>query len=169
MLVVSVLLIIYAIPFFLPGRLRQKVYSIVTPVPHAFSIWNLKLHQQLLERFGQQKQLPEGYEKQALLALSFYPELKLTDIEFRLGDYGFAHTCRPKILPLLNPLGKRKYLITISRSLDGPLQATLFGALPFEAQVGVLGHELAHILDYESKSAAGLIKDGVGYGFYQYR
>ncbi|MEM6722929.1 MAG: hypothetical protein AAF598_02765 [Bacteroidota bacterium] len=169
MIIAFILFIFYVSFFFLPGRLRQKVYAIIEPIPYAFKAWSPDLHQQLAERYGQHKHLPKGYEKQALLALSFYPELKLTDIEFRLGSYVFAHTCRPKITALLNPFGKRKYLITISDKLEGPLNATLFDSLPFEAQVGVLGHELAHILDYESKSSAALIKDGIGYGFYEYR
>lgn len=35
--------------------------------------------------------------------------------------------------------------------------------VPFNAQIGVIGHELAHIVDYDSKTKTGLIFMAAGY------
>lgn len=166
MYVILLLLAIYSLLFFLPGRLKTTTIKPEFPT-RRFNFDSDPGKETSGITYG--KNLPEGYEWQALQALSYYPELKNTKIEFRMGNFQFAHTCRPKIPWLLNPFGARAYLITISKSLDGPLSDTLFGRLPLNAQIGVLGHELAHILDYEQKSAAQLIMDGLGYGFYNYR
>jgi len=39
------------------------------------------------------------------------------------------------------------------------------GNVPFNGQIGLLAHELAHIADYETKSALAIIWDGVRYLF----
>ena len=41
--------------------------------------------QQLLDEYGQNKSVPAGFELQALLALSHYPELKTVNICFLIG------------------------------------------------------------------------------------
>ena len=45
-------------------------------------------YDQLLLEFGNNKELPPGYELQALLALSHYPELKDIKIRFIVDDVG---------------------------------------------------------------------------------
>ena len=45
----------------------------------------------------------------------------------------------------------------------------MLSKIPFNAQVGVIGHELAHVVDYENKRKIGIISTGVGYLFTDYK
>ncbi|MCB9231869.1 MAG: hypothetical protein H6581_09415 [Bacteroidia bacterium] len=121
----------------------------------------------LKSEFGQNKALPPGYELQALLALAHYPALRNEDISFEFVNSPFAHTSTLDFKSILLPWQKRKYRIYISTDLPGELKNTLFTSLPPEAQVGVLGHELAHTLDYRQRSNLGLFLLGIKYQFTQ--
>jgi len=115
------------------------------------------------------KQLPESFEQQALIALAYYPDLADVSIRFVVEESSLAHTCQPDWLPLLWPSIKRSYTITISEELEDFLAATAFQKLSFDAQIGVLGHELAHIIDYEQRSNTQLIWMGICYLFESFR
>ena len=45
---------------------------------------------------------------------------------------------------------KRDYEITISDSTEQMLTPILFQNLPFNAQIGVIGHELGHVIEFSS-------------------
>ena len=107
--------------------------------------------------FKNNKTIPKEIEKQALLALSFYPELKDTKIIFRLKKRNTPLTSRPRILSVFRGKKKRAYVITISSQAKDYLDPILFSKLPYNAQVGVLGHEIGHIIDYKKKSSFQLI------------
>lgn len=101
--------------------------------------------------YGPEKELPKGYEAQAREALSHFPELQGERIRF---------VVRPALVPLtsyVDPfslIGKRRtYLITISSAVLPPLRPLLLKGHSFDAQVGIIGHELAHIVDYRDRSA----------------
>lgn len=104
--------------------------------------------QKIKEDFGRNKVVPEKYEAQILIALSYYPELKNTKIEFRLTKAKTPLTSRPTVLGLFRSANKRNYCITISEQSIAYLEPILFKNLNFNAQIGVLGHELAHITSY---------------------
>ena len=116
---------------------------------------------ELLESFGQYKVLPIGYELQALLALSHFPELKNVKIHFIVKDVGIAISSRPKISSLLRSARNRTYLIIIDTDLKGPRDALLLKNQPFNAQIGILGHELAHTVYYLKRSFFGIMSDGL--------
>ncbi|WP_291131663.1 hypothetical protein [Flavobacterium sp. UBA7682] len=101
--------------------------------------------------FGTNKVIPEKYEAQILIALSYYPELKDTQIEFRVKKTKTPLTSKPNILSFLLSAKKRKYCVTISEQSNTYLEPILFKNLSFNAQIGVLGHELAHIANYRQK------------------
>lgn len=115
--------------------------------------------------FGQNKKLPKGYELAALRALSHYPELKDSHIEFRFVKAKTAHTSRPKIGSMLNPFSKRKYQINISTEVSEVLDPGRLENLPYNAQIGVLGHELGHTAEYADLSFWQVIKLAWKYGF----
>src|SRR5436189_4098769 len=50
----------------------------------------------LRNEFGNKKIIPAEIEVECLAALSFYPELKNTDIEFRFGNLNFTMISKPK-------------------------------------------------------------------------
>jgi hypothetical protein len=118
---------------------------------------------QLLAEYGKNKILPQGFEKQTLLALSFFPELKEIAIEFRIKKKHSPLLARPKIASaIFNPGKNRKYLIIISNKTLPYMERILLKNLSFNAQVGVLGHELSHISYFVKHSRLVLLKVAFG-------
>lgn len=111
-------------------------------------------HQDLIHLnsvFGKNKSFDSIYQKQILTALSFFPELKDISIEFKLKKTNTPLSSRPTILGFFQSAKKRKYVITISEQTNKMLEPILFKNLSFNAQIGVLGHEISHISDYTNK------------------
>jgi hypothetical protein len=122
----------------------------------------------LRNEFGNKKIIPAELELECLVALSFYPELKNTDIEFRFGKLNFTMISKPKFKSVLKGKTERQYLIMIQR--PGPSKNNLeWEELSFNAMVGWIGHELGHILHYSHKSSAGIVFTGIKYAFPGYR
>jgi len=133
------------------------------PIKHYEKSADLKRYDSLLKEFGQNKELPPGFELQALVALSHYPQLKNTQIRFSIKKAKIAHTSRPEIGSIFKIQQKRKYVITISNQIKPALENTRLENLSYNAQIGVLGHELAHIVDYSSRNFFQLIGFGLHY------
>lgn len=91
------------------------------------------------------------YENQILIALSYFPELKDTKIKFRLKNRETPLATRPALFSMFRSAKKRTYIITISRKSTNYLDAIVFRNLNYNAQIGVLGHELCHVSDYLNK------------------
>lgn len=113
--------------------------------------YSIQKLQDLKKEFGTNKIIPTLYESQILIALSYFPELKNTSIEFRLKKTNTPLSSRPRLLGLLQSSNKRRYVITISEATNSILEPILLKNLNFNAQIGVLGHELSHVSDYMSK------------------
>jgi hypothetical protein len=113
----------------------------------------------LRELYSQKKMFIEEYEKQCLIALSYYPELKNCSINFIYADINTTMSCRPSIQSLV--YNEREYLIFINNYTD--FEGVLLQDVPFNAQIGVIGHEIAHILDYEERNVTGIIRRGFEY------
>ena len=109
-------------------------------------------YDQYLKEFGKNKTLPPGYEQQALIALSHFPELKDTYITFRLHSSHATLKTRIVSSSLLNNKSKRLYKITISTHTEDVLEPVTFSHMNFDAQIGILGHEISHVLDFSKKS-----------------
>lgn len=99
-------------------------------------------------KFSSNKKFPDNIKKQVLIALSYYPELKDIAITFQFREKVTPLTSRPRIFSIFKGKGKRKYIITISSNSKKTINPILFSNLPFNAQIGVLGHELGHISEY---------------------
>lgn len=113
--------------------------------------------------YGNRKILPKGYERQALLALAHYPELKNVFIEFKMVEAESPFVSRPTVLStLFRSASKRHYLVLISTKSNGWLGEILIDDLPFEAQVGVLGHELAHTVNFVDRSFFKMLRVPIG-------
>lgn len=119
----------------------------------------------LKETFGSNKILPEGFELQALLALSHFPELQDIKIRFILGDVNIPLSSRPYWRSMLNSSKNRIYHIIIDEYLEGAEQggreALLLKNQPFNAQIGIIGHELSHTAYYLDRSFFGIAKDAL--------
>lgn len=113
-------------------------------------------------KFEIHKTIPKSIRAQALIALSYYPELRDISIVFKLKETRTPLTSRPRLMHIFKAAKKRTYLITISTKSNSLLDSILFKNLPFNAQIGVLGHEIAHIAFYINKSTWQML--GVGFG-----
>lgn len=102
-------------------------------------------------KYGNSKTIPEQYQKQILTALAYYPELKNIIIQFRLSEKETPLSTKPTLLSMFSGAKKRIYIVTISTKTSDKLQPILFNNLSFNAQVGVIGHELSHVTDYITK------------------
>jgi len=110
--------------------------------------------------FPANKEIPSEIVPQVLEALSCYPELNQVPILFRFRRQTAPLTSRPRLLHIFKKPGRRTYVITLSRKTKKSIEPILFHHLGYEAQIGVLGHELAHIATYEFLSAGELISLG---------
>lgn len=132
------------VKFFTPGMYTQDEYN-----------W-------LKQRVGKNKKIPPEYEKQILIALSYFPELVNTEIEFRFKHTNTSFSTRPSIVSVLRRSSRRKYIITISDSSKERLVPLQLKNLDFNSQIGVLGHELTHAADFTNKNSLGLLRVAFG-------
>lgn len=115
----------------------------------------------LESQFGKNKFIHPKVRAASLVALSFYPELKNTQIDFTYRKIKTTMQCIPVPNSLLNKSVERSYSIYINNDIhfEGPL----FDSLPFNAQIGIIGHELAHVIDYENSSNLQIALLGLKY------
>ena len=99
--------------------------------------------------------LPQ-FETEIISALSYYPELDSTRIIFKEAKIKASLNARPTIGSLLFRRRKnRTYVIRIKPN-TGDSVATL-DQVGFNGAVGVLGHELNHIVDYSNRGIFRII------------
>ncbi|WP_372774873.1 hypothetical protein [Mangrovibacterium sp.] len=112
--------------------------------------------------------VPSDFKEQVSIALSYYPELKGKKLRFKFKNQKTTMSCIPRWDFIFRKKENRTYLIRIDKKLRNG-KGILLEDVPFNAQVGVIGHELGHVVDYESKTAFGVIGTGFGYLFPKYR
>jgi len=112
--------------------------------------------------FGKNKDIPEQVELAALVALSMYPELKETKIEFIFRDQQELMLMRPKSHITLRKKENRIFRILMTNNEDKCRGITI-EEIPFNALVGVFGHELGHVLDFKSKSSIDYVSESLKY------
>lgn len=109
--------------------------------------------------------IPDEIRKEALVALSHYPELADTPIEFKFKEHIKKSTmqAQPAFWSVFKRKGKRKYKILISEKIK--IADTLYRTtdMPSEIMIGWLGHELGHIMDFKDRSGLNLIGFGIKY------
>jgi hypothetical protein len=114
--------------------------------------------------FGFSKTFPPAFELAALLALSHYPELRNERIHFQMVKRAFPLIAsRPDPWNLFRRKSEWVYNIYISEEAPPKIIPDLLKNFSFNAQVGILGHELSHTLFYLDKSADDMITIGINY------
>lgn len=118
-----------------------------------------------LRAFSSNKTIPPVIEKNVLTALSFYPELKHVPIQFifKRRIKSSVMQAQPVFNTLLRARGNRAYRINISALFTLTHTAVPIHQMPDDIMIGWIGHELGHIMDYETRSNAGLVGFGIGY------
>ncbi|WP_378186334.1 hypothetical protein ACE939_14555 [Aquimarina sp. W85] len=111
--------------------------------------------------------IPPSIEEEAKIALSHYPELRTTSIEFKFTDKIKKSTmqAQPTFGSLFTSKKKRKYVILMSRRFNIEGENFLITDIPSEVLIGWLGHELGHVMDYKERSSGGMLVFGFKYLF----
>ncbi|GAB3338982.1 hypothetical protein GCM10027299_51540 [Larkinella ripae] len=118
-----------------------------------------------LASFRPNKTIPSVIEKNVLTALSFYPELRNTEIRFCFKQKirSSVMQAQPVFRSLLNRRELRAYRINISAMFKLTHTAIPIHQIPDAIMIGWIGHELGHIMDYEARSNIGLVGFGISY------
>ena len=107
--------------------------------------------------------IPKGIERQVKDSMRVFPKEMFADIQINyteMNSDNITWATRPSITSFLRPRSKRTYLIQKSKHPD---MAWVYANLPYEGQVGILVHELCHILAYEEMSDFEIIQFGYNY------
>ena len=121
---------------------------------------------QNLEKFATNKVIPNEIRELTLEALSYFPDLINTKIDFQFKNniHGSVMQAQPKVGSLfMHSKENRAYKIKISRNLfleDNPIPIE---QLPDDVLLGWIGHELGHIQDYIERGSMNLLGFGIKY------
>jgi hypothetical protein len=121
-----------------------------------------------LSQFRNNKKIPAEIEKNVLTALSFYPELKNTKINFifKSNIKTSVMQAQPVFTSLLQRRKNRRYRINISAHFKLINAKMPILSIPDPVMIGWIGHELGHILDYEGKTNPEIVSFGYHYLFH---
>lgn len=97
-----------------------------------------------------------------LAALNHFPELENVNIIFRYKNIRTTMVSRPTLGSLFRK--NRTFVIYIDNYVSKNNGVT-FQDIPHEARVGLIGHELCHIVDYQSKTNFQILLMGLKYAF----
>jgi predicted SprT family Zn-dependent metalloprotease len=104
------------------------------------------------------KTMDTTFQTSIKAALMYYPELKNRKIKFRIRHVKSPLAARPTFWAIFQKPENRTYLITISRKTSERFEPILLKNLSFNAQIGVLGHELSHIAFYNQQKGGYFIR-----------
>lgn len=111
------------------------------------------------------KVVPPSIKEEVRIALSHYPELINTPIEFKFKKSikkSFMQA-QPKFSGIFKKRKNRSYYIMISERLH--IENEEFGVedIPKDVLIGWIGHELGHIMDYRDRKGFNLLTFGIRY------
>ena len=112
-----------------------------------------------------QHRIPESIINEVKTALSYYPSLENTSIEFRFKKNIKKSTmqARPTFGSFFRSRKNRKYVILISETFKISDKEFMTRHIPKDIFIGWIGHELGHIMDYQNRSKLNLIWFGIKY------
>lgn len=134
-------------------------YANITPIQRYTEKEYSIQYDRLLIAHGNGKELPPGYELQTLIALSHYPELKDTRIRFMVKNVSIPLSSRPHWASMFRSAANRRYQVIIDTEREGSASVLLLKNQPFNAQIGIIGHELSHTVYYLHRSFFGIVAD----------
>lgn len=140
---------------------RLLVFIFITVIAKStFADPNITSYREMIATFGNNKKILKDIEAPAIIALSFYPELKNTKISFEYKEISTTMSTMPELKSAL--LFQRSYVIYINSD------ATKYGAVSYnelslKQQVGLIAHELAHVVYFENQSNLAILGCGFMY------
>lgn len=113
------------------------------------------------------KIIPESIKKEVIEAITFYPELYDTSIEFKFKDNIKKSTmqAQPRFASFFRAKENREYIILISRKIQIEGEEFTMEDIPSDVKVGWIGHELGHVMDYRERTNIGMLIFGLKYLF----
>jgi len=114
----------------------------------------------LTKIYGIKKHLLKEFELQTLIALSYYPELINEHIIFKYSDINSTGQTTVTFGSIFKKINKQ-YIIFINNNILRT--GFLLADAPFDAQVAMLGHELAHVADFKSRGFFSMLWWGINY------
>lgn len=122
-------------------------------------------HSNITNKKVYNKIIPHTIEAEVLTALSYFPELEYIPIEFKFKNNIKRSTmqAQPKFKTLLRPRKQREYNILISSSIQIGDTSIAITEMPKPVLIGWIGHELGHVMDYESMTNTQLMAFGLDY------
>lgn len=113
----------------------------------------------LKQQYGARKEIPLKYEPEILAALSHYPELKDIRIRFVLtASASVPYGTKPTLASCFLPPSRRTYTVTILEEAESPEKEALFRNLSKSMRIGVIAHELVHVIQYHRCRVPQLLK-----------
>ena len=144
---------------------QTLVPSTRTPIRQIDSLFYAQRIEAYKEEFGKKKVLLPGYELQTLLALSYYPELREVEINFLYEKAFIPLSSRPYFPTMFGKRDKWVYNVIVSSESIKSMETILLKNLPFNAQVGILAHEIGHTLHYQQYGFWQMLKFALLYAF----
>ncbi len=126
-------------------------------------------YNELHSKFGVNKILLAPYEMPIITALSFYPELKNIRIEFKGVRSDLPLNTKPAGTTIFKDPHHRTYVIHIATHIKNGREDVMLAHLNFNIQVGVIAHELGHVVDYLKKSVWEILATGLLYKSKNYK
>lgn len=117
---------------------------------------------ELKAQFDMGKLVPEALETAFYAAIAYYPELSDVHIKVKHRDIRTTMQCRPRWDFVFRKKENRHYKILVNNRVENN-EGVLFEHLPFNARVGVFGHEMAHIIDFAERTNMQIIRFGIDY------
>ena len=116
--------------------------------------------------YGNHKNLLKKYDTASLIALSYFPELINENIDFKFSSINSTARTTLTFGSIFKKINKQ-YIIIINDNIKRT--GMLLSQAPFDAQVALIGHELAHVLDFKSRGFLDMVWWGLGYLFIKQR
>lgn len=110
--------------------------------------------------YGNKKKILTEYELPSLLALSYYPELENDFITFK---YGTIKSTAISTMTFLSVFKKKEKHYVIVFNDNKSTTGILLSQVPLNAQVALIAHELAHVVDFKTRNFLGMASWGISY------
>lgn len=149
---------------------RPKIYLIlITAILLCQWNWSTLYAQETMKQKDslkfENKIVPDAIWRETYVALSHYPELRNTPIEFKFKkkiQKSFMQA-QPKVSGLIKNKKKRSYFVMISEHIKIENEVFDVKNVPSEVLIGWIGHELGHIMDYRERSGLNMVWFGIKY------
>ncbi|WP_423129350.1 hypothetical protein [Gaoshiqia sp. Z1-71] len=122
---------------------------------------SLHIYRRQLTHHENHRLIPE-YKIQSLIALNYYPDLNGVAIQFKKKNIKTTMAAVPSWDFIFRSKENRTYRIFVNTTVKKG-KGVLPEEVPLNAQIGLIGHELGHLVDFENKTAAGILLTGAAY------